>query len=109
MAIKGPDIHIDHGWPYSYQLDALPNTVLTGRTVTLRVGTPCPTGSGAVLEPLFEHVATVTGARTAIGTVPEADTAHAPGEYAYNADDGVSGLIVEGRAFIHPAVPRASA
>jgi hypothetical protein len=107
MAIKGPDIHFDHGWAAPIQVDGDSTVIFTDETVTFRWGLPSPSG-GALVAELGSIVLLVVGARRATGTVPRADTRIDPTVvYGYNVSVGEGEdayLVCHGRLVVSPSV-----
>lgn len=109
MATKGPDAHFDHGFAFPVRVEGDSSIVWDETSVVVfRWGTPGPV-EGVLAVPLGEVVLGVTGARTAIGTVPASETAIDPAlVYGYNVSVGEGEaryLVVHGRLTVGLAVP----
>lgn len=110
MAIQGPDAHFDHG--YAYPVQVVGDSSITwddDSVVVFRWGVPGPDSEGELADALGELELSVTGARTAIGTVPASETEITPGSvYGYNVSVGEGEsryLVVHGRLTVGTAVP----
>jgi len=109
MAIKGPDIHFDYGWACPVRVEGDSTITFTGQTVVFRWGVVTPDSDGELAEELGSLTLSVTGARTAVGTVPRADTRVDPSlaDLGYNTSvgEGESAYLVNhGRLIVKRSV-----
>lgn len=109
MAIKGPDVHFDYGWACPIRIEADSSIDFTGQTVVFRWGVTTPDGDGVIEAELGSLELTVSGARTAVGTVTRADTRVDPelADLGYNTSVGTGEsayLVNHGRLIVKRSV-----